>query len=270
MTDRPVDETPDKERVPVTHPSDEDLSSRIDREPTPGMQPGELDAHLGECGRCRARLARLERARDLVATPVRPVERAHRDHDVTIALESVDRTRPARRGVLVATAAAVVVVVIAGALTFGLHNHGTQTNSTASNALGAMPTQPTVSVLGDLGSINSPRMLRSKLTVLIKSNFGSPTRASAHGNVGALTQTLPSRCRATTSALSGQSTYPLYAYKLTYNGVRALALVITPNGSRPPISASTSSSAGSNGTTQRSRAVVLAIDGCRILADVPL
>ncbi|HTT86019.1 MAG TPA: hypothetical protein VMF60_01510 [Acidimicrobiales bacterium] len=70
------------------HLSDEELSARLDghEPPTTGAARPEPETELARCEDCRARLAALERARDLVRRPVAPVVPSVREAALSAAL----------------------------------------------------------------------------------------------------------------------------------------------------------------------------------------
>lgn len=235
------------------------------------MQPAELDAHLSECERCRARSEALSRARALVATPVRPLGASERDHDIEAALDSAAPSRWIRSATWLTTAAALLLLLaVAGVLVFGLHHHNTTAPNDAAPAMSLRRTEPRLPVVGDLGTISSPEALSSKLATIVDSgpapNQHLPSSAAATSKPRG---TLSSRCDASASTLA-RSASPLYAYRVTYERVDAFVVVLAPIYASSPPPGSPPRTVDTRAAPRGWRAIVLAADGCRVLADLSI
>jgi hypothetical protein len=241
------------------HLTDEQLSSHldelsgIDRDDRAGQTASE---HLAGCVECRHRLAGLEAARDLVRTPVPPVAPDVRAASIASVLRAAEDTsldarsqvhtgnapvpmrtpRRPRVPVLVGSAAAALVLVVAVGVPLALLSHGASSDSTASapstpSASGGVAASAGSDRLGqqhqrqasgtagssgsahaaisDLGALDSLGQLRSRVTAALSMDVAAAPSgaASAPTSVPAPTGAAPTTAGAapTTTGVFGST-----------------------------------------------------------------
>ena len=169
------------------HPDDDALSAHLD-----GLDAGAGTAeHLAACAECRTRVDALAAAASLIGAPLPPPASHLVDDAVARALDT--GARGARRPVLVALAAAVLVVLgLVGVAVVGDEERPSESDTALTEAGGEATTDAAGGVAGgvsevafggDLGDLSDPTALADRVRTVVEP---PPPAADEAGESGAV------------------------------------------------------------------------------------